>query len=136
MHEYKEPFRVGCATLSVQQVSSTAWDVSIVYDDGVKAPRRVTITDLELVSTIIGHVTADQKAMTYKEKTMHTDHPDITQFETPLETAAKSIAMAAYMMERAKAKGKDDEVKRLMAQIDRLELAVAKYLDSHREGTK
>ena len=66
----------------------------------------------------------------------HTDHPDITQFETPLETAAKSIAMAAYMMEQAKAKGKDTEVKRLMAQIDRLELAVAKYLDAHREGTK
>jgi hypothetical protein len=66
----------------------------------------------------------------------HQDHPDITQFETPLETAAKSIAMAAYMMEQAKAKGKDTEVKRLMAQIDRLELAVAKYLDSHREGTK
>jgi len=66
----------------------------------------------------------------------HPDHPDITQFDTPLETAAKSIAMAAYMMERAKAKGKDDEVKRLMAQIDRLELAVAKYIDSHRKGTK
>lgn len=65
-----------------------------------------------------------------------TDHPDITQFDTPLETAAKSIAMAAYMMERAKAKGKDDEVKRLMAQIDRLELAVAKYLESLNEGTK
>jgi hypothetical protein len=44
--------------------------------------------------------------------------------------------MAAYMMERAKAKGRDDEVKRLTARIDRLELAVAKYLDSHREGTK
>ena len=53
----------------------------------------------------------------------HTDHPDITQFETPLETEAK-------------AKGKETEVKRLMAQIDRLELAVAKYLDSHREGAK
>ena len=67
---------------------------------------------------------------------MHTDHPDITQFDTPLETAAKSIAMAAYMMERAKAKGKDDEVKRLMDQIDRLELAVAKYLENYRKGTK
>jgi hypothetical protein len=44
--------------------------------------------------------------------------------------------MAAYMMEQAKAKGKETEVKRLMTQIDRLELAVAKYLDSHREGTK
>jgi hypothetical protein len=133
MQKYKEPFRVGCATLSVQQVSSTAWDVFIVYDNGIKAPRRVTITDPELMSTIIGHVTADQQAMTHKE---HTDHPDITQFDTPLETAAKSIAMAAYMMEQAKAKGKETEVKRLMAQIDRLELAVAKYLDSHREGTK
>jgi hypothetical protein len=135
MHEYKKPFRVGCATLSVQQVSNTAYDVSIVYDNDMKAPRRVTITDLEMVSTIIGHVTADQQVMA-KEKTMHTDHPDITQFDTPLETAAKSIAMAAYMMEQAKAKGKDTEVKRLMAQIDRLELAVAKYLDDHREGTK
>jgi len=67
---------------------------------------------------------------------MHSDHPDITQFDTPLETAAKSIAMAAYMMERAKARGKETEVKRLMDQIDRLEKAVAKYLDSHREGTK
>ena len=38
------------------------------------------------------------------------------------------------MMERAKSKGKDDEVKRLMAQIDRLELAVAKYLESLNEG--
>ncbi len=66
----------------------------------------------------------------------HADHPDITQFETPLETAAKSIAMAAHMMERAKARGKDDEVKRLMAQIDRLELAVATYLASRNEGTK
>jgi len=66
----------------------------------------------------------------------HPDHPDITQFDTPLETAAKSIAMAAYMMERAKAKGKETEVKRLMAQIDRLELAVAKYLASRNEGTK
>ena len=66
----------------------------------------------------------------------HTDHPDINQFETPLETAAKSIAMAAYMMERAKARGKDDEVKRLMAQIDRLELAVEKHLASRNEGTK
>jgi hypothetical protein len=72
-----------------------------------------------------------------KENTMHhTDHPDITQFEASLETAAKSIAMAAYMMEQAKAKGKDTEVKRLMTQIDRLELAVAKYLDDHREGIK
>ena len=53
-----------------------------------------------------------------------------------METAASSIAAAAYMMERAKAKGKDDEVKRLMAQIDRLELAVAKYLESLNEGTK
>ena len=59
----------------------------------------------------------------------HQDHPDITQFETPLETAAKSIAMAAYMMEQAKAKGKETEVKRLMAQIDRLELAVAKLTE-------
>jgi len=67
---------------------------------------------------------------------MHSDHPDINQFDTPLETAAKSIAMATYMMERARSRGKDDEVKRLMAQIDRLELAVAKYLDSHRKGTK
>ena len=62
------------------------------------------------------------------------EHPDLSTFHTPLETAASSIAAAAYMMERAKAKGKDDEVTRLMAQIDRLELAVAKYLDSHREG--
>lgn len=67
---------------------------------------------------------------------MQSDHPDIAQFHNPLETAASSIAQAAYMMERAKARGKDEEVKRLMAQIDRLELAVAKYLDSHREGTK
>jgi hypothetical protein len=67
---------------------------------------------------------------------MHSDHPDITQFDTPLETAAKSIAMAAYMMEQAKVKGKETEVKRLMIQIDRLELAVAKYLDSHRKGAK
>ena len=65
-----------------------------------------------------------------------TDHPDITQFHNPLETAASSIAMAAYMMERAKARGKDDEVKRLMAQIERLEKAVADYLDNYREGTK
>ena len=65
-----------------------------------------------------------------------TDHPDIAQFHNPLETAASSIAMAAYMMERARSRGKDAEVKRLMDQIDRLELAVAKYLDSHREGTK
>ena len=67
---------------------------------------------------------------------MHSDHPDITQFDTPLETAAKSIAMAAYMMEQAKAKGKETEVKRLMTQIDRLELAVAKYLENYRKGTK
>ena len=75
--------------------------------------------------------------MTYKENTMHpNEHPDLSTFHTPLETAASSIAAAAYMMERAKAKGKDDEVKRLMAQIDRLELAVAKYLESLNEGTK
>jgi len=67
---------------------------------------------------------------------MHTDHPDIAQFHNPLETAASSIAQAAYMMERAKAKGKEAEVKRLMDQIDRLELAVAKYLDNYREGAK
>lgn len=66
----------------------------------------------------------------------HTDHPDIAQFETPLETAAKSIAMAAYMMERAKARGKADEVKRLMTQIDRLEKSIADYLASRNEGTK
>lgn len=66
-----------------------------------------------------------------------TDHPDIAQFHTPLETAASSIAQAAYMMERAKARGKTEEVQRLMAQIDRLEAAVAKYLDSlNNEGTK
>ena len=64
------------------------------------------------------------------------DHPDINQFETPLETASKSIAMATYMMERAKARGKDAEVKRLMDQIDRLEKAVKAYLDNYREGTK
>ena len=65
-----------------------------------------------------------------------TDHPDIAQFHNPLETAASSIAMATYMMERAKARGKDAEVKRLMDQIDRLEKAVKAYLDNYREGTK
>lgn len=76
--------------------------------------------------------------MTYKENTMQhpNEHPDISQFHTPLETAASSIAQAAYMMERAKARGKTDEVKRLMTQIDRLETAVAKYLESLNEGTK
>jgi len=65
-----------------------------------------------------------------------TDHPDIAQFHNPLETAASSIAMAAYMMERARSRGKDAEVKRLMDQIDRLEKAVEAYLASRKEGAK
>ena len=74
--------------------------------------------------------------MTYKEKTMQ-DEINLHEYKEPLSTAARSIATASWLMEKAKAKGKTDEVKRLMAQIDRMETAVAKYLDSlNNEGAK
>jgi hypothetical protein len=64
------------------------------------------------------------------------DEINLSEYKEPLTTAARGIASASWLMEKAKSKGKDAEVKRLMAQIDRLELAVAKYLESRNEGTK
>jgi hypothetical protein len=66
---------------------------------------------------------------------MH-EYINLSEYKEPLTTAARGIATASWLMEKAKSKGKDAEVKRLMAQIDRLELAVAKYLESRNEGTK
>ena len=65
------------------------------------------------------------------------DEINLHEYKEPLTTAARSIATASWLMEKAKSKGKADEVKRLMAQIDRMEAAVAKYLDSfNNEGKK
>lgn len=64
---------------------------------------------------------------------MH-DHPDLTQFHTPLETAASSIAAAAYMMRRAEARGNAVEVARLKVAIEKLEDAIKSYMDTYEEG--
>ena len=65
------------------------------------------------------------------------DEINLSEYKEPLTTAARSIATAAWLMEKAKSRGKADEVKRLMAQIDRMETAVAKYLESlNNEGAK
>ena len=65
------------------------------------------------------------------------DEINLSEYKEPLTTAARSIATASWLMEKAKSRGKADEVKRLMAQIDRMETAVAKYLETlNNEGAK
>ena len=62
------------------------------------------------------------------------DRLDLNQFNAPLETAATSIAQTEFLITRAIARGNDAQVIRLREQIDRIEDAVARYLDQHRNG--
>lgn len=64
------------------------------------------------------------------------DRLDLNQFNAPLETAATSIAQTEFLITRAIARGNDAQVIRLREQIDRIEDAVARYLDQHRNGEK
>lgn len=66
----------------------------------------------------------------------HNDRLDLNQFNAPLETAATSIAQTEFLITRAIARGNDAQVIRLREQVDRIEDAVARYLDQHRNGEK
>ena len=61
---------------------------------------------------------------------------DLNQFVAPLETAATSIAQTEFLITRAIARGNDEQVIRLRQQVDRIEEAVARYLEQHRNGEK